>query len=185
MLTQLYEPRWYKPLYYASRQLIATERNYSTTEREAVDLIFSIVKFRHYLLGRKFTFHVDHAALLYIADKSTLTGKLARWALLLQEFTFDIVDRPGSQHALADYLSCLELDATTPIPDDLLDATILEITPLSTPYDLDDSLREIEHYLQMGMVSLVLFSRWPSLLRRRRRYLPQSSTSPRDPCYPR
>ena len=92
VLTQLYEPRWYKPVYYASRRLTAVERNYSTTEREALGLIFSITKFRHYLLGRKFTFHVDHAALLYIADKSSLTGKLA---LLLQEFTFDIVHRPG------------------------------------------------------------------------------------------
>ena len=91
-------------MYYASRRLTAAEQNYSTTERKALGLIFSVTKFRHYLLGHKFTFHVDHAALLYIADKSTLTGKLARWALLLQEFTFDIVDRPGSQHALADYL---------------------------------------------------------------------------------
>ena len=85
-------------------------------------MTFSITKFRHYLLGRKFTFHVDHAALLYIFDKSTLTGKLARWALLLQEFTFDIVHRLGSQYALADYISRLEVDATISIPYDFPDA---------------------------------------------------------------
>ena len=38
-----------------------------------------------------------------------MTGKLARWTLLLQEFEFDIIHRQGVQHAVADYLSRLEL----------------------------------------------------------------------------
>ena len=37
-----------------------------------------------------------------------MTGKIARWTLLLQEFEFDIFHRPGVQHAIADYLSRLE-----------------------------------------------------------------------------
>ena len=53
-------------------------------------MIYSINKFRHYLLGKKITFHVDHAALLYLVSKQSLTGKLAQWMLLLQEFNFDI-----------------------------------------------------------------------------------------------
>mgnify|MGYP000385546440 CR=1 FL=1 len=96
-------------------------------------------------------FHVDRAALLYIANKSTLTRTLARWALLLQEFTFE-VDRPGSQHALADYLSRLEVDHTAAIPDNLPDATILTITPITTGEDPNSWLQEIEHYLLTGMV---------------------------------
>ena len=97
-------------------------------------------------------FHIDHVALLYIAGKSTLPGKLAKWALLLQEFTFDIVCRPGSQHTLAEYLSHLEIEATATIPDDLPDAAILTITPMSTLEDPDSWLQEIEHYLLTGMV---------------------------------
>ena len=81
-------------------------------------------------------FHVDRAALLYIANKSTLTRTLARWALLLQEFTFE-VDRPGSQHALADYLSHLEVDSIAAIPNDLPDVAILTITSISTREDPD------------------------------------------------
>ena len=45
---------------------------------------------------------------LYIAAKSSLIGKMARWALLLQEFEFDVINRRGAQHAIADYLSRLE-----------------------------------------------------------------------------
>ena len=54
---------------------------------------------------------------------------------------------------LTDYLSRLELDATTAIPDDLLDGTIMKVTPVSTPDDPDVWLQEIEHYLLTGMVS--------------------------------
>ena len=54
---------WYRPVYYLSRKLSAKERNYSTTEREALGMVYSINKFRHYLLGKMCTFDVDHAAL--------------------------------------------------------------------------------------------------------------------------
>mgnify|MGYP007132928434 CR=1 FL=1 len=84
------------------------ERNYSTTELEALGMIYNVNKFQHNLLGRKFIFHVDHAALLYLVSKQSLTGKLARWMLLLQEFEFKIQYRPGTPHAVADYPSHIE-----------------------------------------------------------------------------
>ena len=95
-------------MYYSSQKLSIAERNYSTTEREALSMIYNINKFRHYVLGKKFIFHVDHATLLYLVSKESLTWKLSRWMLLLQEFDFKIHHRPGTQHAVADYLSRIE-----------------------------------------------------------------------------
>ena len=88
----------------------------------------TVTKFKHYLLGKKFMFHVDHAALLYLVSKQTLTGKLARWMLLLQEFEFDIQHRPSTQHAVANYLSRLE-NGTDAVKgdDDFPDGAILHI----------------------------------------------------------
>jgi len=62
------------PIYFASRQLNAAERNYFVTEQEALGMIFSVQKYRHYLLGYKFTFHVDHDALKYMINKPQLSG---------------------------------------------------------------------------------------------------------------
>ena len=91
-------------------------------------MIYSINKFRHYLLGKKFTFHVDHMALLYVVSKQVLTGKLARWMLLLQEFDFDIQHRPSSQHVVADYLNRIENVADVVEGDDHFpDGAILHI----------------------------------------------------------
>ena len=132
-LMQLSEPNWYRLVFYAGQKLSMAERNYSTTEREALGMIYSINKLRHYLLGRKFTFHVDHLALVYLVCKQELTGKLARWTFLLQEFEFDILHRPGAQHAIADYLSHLESgEEGLGVHDDFPDAQVFQVETLTT-----------------------------------------------------
>ena len=88
--------------------LTRAERNYSVTKRECLGIIFALKKFRHYLLGNSVVIHVDHQALIYLVNKPQPIGRLARWILLLQEFDYSIVHRPGREHLVADYLSRLE-----------------------------------------------------------------------------
>ena len=57
------------PIYYASWQVVGTERNYTTIEQEALDMMYSFQKFWHYLLGYPFVFYVDHDALKYMINK--------------------------------------------------------------------------------------------------------------------
>ena len=91
-------------------------------------MVYNINKFRHYLVGKKCTFHVDHSAVLYLVSKQELTGKLARWTLLLQEFEFDILHRQGVQNAIADYLSRLESgEEGTRVKDDFPDAQLFRV----------------------------------------------------------
>jgi hypothetical protein len=59
VLMQKYEKNWFRPVYYGNRRLSKAKRNYSITEREALSMIYSVTKFRHYLLGKKFMFHVS------------------------------------------------------------------------------------------------------------------------------
>jgi hypothetical protein len=58
-----------QPIVYASRLLKKVEHNYNTAEREALVMVFSSHKFRHYLLHNKFIFYVDHMALVYLVKK--------------------------------------------------------------------------------------------------------------------
>jgi hypothetical protein len=57
-----------QPIVYASRFSNKVE-HYSTTEREASAMVFSLHKLRHYLLGNKFVFYVNHMALVYLVNK--------------------------------------------------------------------------------------------------------------------
>ena len=130
VLMQLTEPKWYRPRYYASRKLSKAERNYSTTEREALGMVYNVTKYRHkYLLGHKFSFHVDHSTLIYLVSNASLTDKIARLTLLLHEFEFDIYHRPGAQHVVADYLSWLESgEAGDGVRDEFPDAELFRVT---------------------------------------------------------
>jgi hypothetical protein len=47
---------------YVSKFLNIVERKYSTTEHEALSMVFVFHKFRNYLLGNKFVLYVDHMA---------------------------------------------------------------------------------------------------------------------------
>ena len=90
---------------YNGRGLNQAEKNYSTTEREALALVEGIKKFQPYLFGRKFTVITDHSSLRWLMNVKDATGRLARWSLLLQQYNFEVVHRPGKAHSNADSLS--------------------------------------------------------------------------------
>ena len=116
------------PITFASRQLNQAERNYSTTEREALAMIFAVKKFRHYLLANPFLFYVDHQALLYLVNKTSPTGRIARWIVTLLEFDFRVVIRKGTDHVLADHFSRLNNgEAPIGIDDDTPDAALFQV----------------------------------------------------------
>jgi hypothetical protein len=93
------------PVEYASRLLNAAERNYSTTEREALAVVWAINKFRGYVEGAKIIVITDHQALRWLMTLKSPTGRLARWALQLQAYNIQIKYAPGKTNLVADTLS--------------------------------------------------------------------------------
>ncbi|GJT52233.1 reverse transcriptase domain-containing protein [Tanacetum coccineum] len=51
---------------------------------------------------------MDHSALKYLFAKKDSKARLLRWVLLLQEFTFKVIDTKGAENLAADHLSRLE-----------------------------------------------------------------------------
>ncbi|CAM8908137.1 unnamed protein product [Rhodiola kirilowii] len=92
-------------IYYASRTLDSAQRNYSTTEKELLAVVFALEKFRSYLLGAKVIVFSDHAAIRYLMKKKEAKPRLIRWILLLQEFDVEIRDKKGIENTVADHLS--------------------------------------------------------------------------------
>jgi transposase InsO family protein len=171
-----------RPIYYASRQMSPAEKNYTATEREALAVIYACKKFRHYLLGYEVTFHTDHDALKYLVNKPDLSGRLARWILLLQEFTYTVVVKSGKSNSNADYLSrqrgpesCTDLpadfpdefpetpEATLPEPEKDIPVYLVEETG-------DSDFQGIIHYLQTGQ--------YPELFNREEKSIFQHHVAP-------
>ena len=93
------------PIAFARRKLSFAEKNYMTTEREGLEMVYSLQNFRHYLLGGHFKMFIDHSTLQYLVNNPVLGGKIYRWLLLFQEFDFEIVVKPGRLNAGSDHLS--------------------------------------------------------------------------------
>lgn len=90
---------------YISRSLTRQERNYSTVERELLSVVYAVEKLRPYLEGYKFTVITDQHSLIWLHNLKEPRGRLARWAVRLQQFDFDIIHRKGKDHVVPDVLS--------------------------------------------------------------------------------
>ena len=76
-------------------------------------LVFAVTKLRRYMLAHKIILISRVDPLKYLMTKPMLTGRLARWAILLTEFDITYVPQKAIKgQVLADFL------AAHPIPDD-------------------------------------------------------------------
>ena len=103
-------------VYYASKTLNEAQRNYTTTEKELLAVVYALDKFRAYLLGEKIIIFTDHSALKYLLTKQNAKARLIRWVLLLQEFNLQIRDKKGVENVVADHLSRLTIAHNTHNP---------------------------------------------------------------------
>lgn len=95
------------PIYYYSKMLTRSEKNYSITEKELLAVYKSIIKLRHFLYGLKFIIKTDHKPLVSILKYPTanMNIKWVRRLLKISEMEFDVCYIKGKDNVIADTLS--------------------------------------------------------------------------------
>jgi RNase H-like domain found in reverse transcriptase len=92
-----------------SKKFTGPQRKYAATEKECLAVLIAVKKFRQYVEGSKFQVITDCAALKWLAKINDATnGRLCRWALQLQQYDFDIVNRKGKNNCVPNALSRIE-----------------------------------------------------------------------------
>nr|GEU91190.1 pre-mRNA-splicing factor SYF1 [Tanacetum cinerariifolium] len=89
---------------------VITKLPHPTTvkEKEMLAVVYAFEKFRSYLIMNKSIVYTDHSALKYLFAKKYSKARLLHWVLLLQEFTFKVIDTKGAENLAAGHLSRLE-----------------------------------------------------------------------------
>ncbi|KAG9453450.1 hypothetical protein H6P81_006354 [Aristolochia fimbriata] len=132
LLAQCDEDNKERSLYYRSRTLVGAELNYTPIEKTCLALVFAVQKLRHYLLTHSTKLISRADPLKYIMSRPILSGRLAKWALLLSEFEIDFVpQRAIKGQALANFLADHPILAEWEISEELPDEEIflVEILP--------------------------------------------------------
>ena len=103
------------------------------------------------MFGNSFTLVTDHEPLKWLMTTQKLTGKMAKWSLLFQEYAFTVVHLAGTENTNADCLSRYPLpsEAASPILDwsrgEVLPVTLYLAFMAGTPSDavLKEEVKEI------------------------------------------
>ena len=93
---------------FAGRALRGPELNYTVSDKEGVGIMESFRHFHTYLYGQECTVVTDHMSLTYIKNYIKVKGRMARWAIELQNYTFTVVHPKGSSNTNAAAISRLE-----------------------------------------------------------------------------
>ncbi|KAG1535370.1 hypothetical protein G6F49_013187 [Rhizopus delemar] len=80
---------------FMARSLSTSEKNYSTTKRELLAVIFALKKFHPFLWGNPFTLYTDHKALTYLHTQPVANAMMINWLDTILDYNFKIIHRPG------------------------------------------------------------------------------------------
>ncbi|XP_020296374.1 uncharacterized protein LOC109861229 [Pseudomyrmex gracilis] len=102
-----------RPVAYASRVLNKAERNYSTTQKELLAIVWAVKHFRPYLYETKFKIITDHKALVWLFNVKDPGSRLVRRRLKLEEYDYEIMHKKEKANTNADALSRAPAEACT------------------------------------------------------------------------
>lgn len=105
VLYQITEENDLRIISITSRVLTTYEVKYTVTEKELLAIVYSLLKFRRYLLGVQFEIVTDHRALTFMLSTPYHNSRLMRWVLFVQEYDYEIRHCKGSDNVVADYFS--------------------------------------------------------------------------------
>ena len=116
-LMQKMKGLWH-PVAYFSKKLNPTKSDYPIHDKEMLAIIRCIREWRTKLVGQHFEVWLDHRNLAYFRKKQHLGERQMRWAYELNDFSFDIIHKPGKEQVQSDALTHREQDIPCDVDDD-------------------------------------------------------------------
>jgi len=112
-------------IYYLSKKFIDCEQRYSSLERTCCALAWAAHRLRQYMISHTTWLISKMDQIKYIFEKPALTGRIARWQMLLSEYDILYVTQKAIKgSALADFLAHQLVEDYQPMLPDFSDEDI-------------------------------------------------------------
>jgi hypothetical protein len=141
VLGQKYDHHSYA-IYFVSKNLSPPELKYTVTKKELLVFVHPINKFHHYIIGYEVFVHTDHSSIRFLMNKPITNGRVTWCLLLLQEFNITILDQPGKENLVVDFISRINHEGDYILVDDSFPYEHLFSLSVNTPW-----FAEMENYL--------------------------------------
>ena len=102
-----------KPIYFLSHKLSDSQVRWSTIEKEAFAIFYSLQKLHFYLCNARFTIKTDHMPLIYLLKSPSTNRKIQTWALHISAYDCSIEHIKGEKNVIADLLSRMPSEHNT------------------------------------------------------------------------
>ncbi|XP_039685658.1 uncharacterized protein [Medicago truncatula] len=113
-------------IYYLSKKFTECESRYSMLEKTCCALAWAAKRLRHYMINHTTWLVSKMDPIRYIFEKPALTGRIARWQMLLSEYDIEYRSQKAIKGSiLADHLAHQPLEDYRPIKFDFPDEEIM------------------------------------------------------------
>ena len=93
------------PIAFFSKVLGLRASGKSIYEKELMAIVFAVLKWKHYLMGRRFLVRTDQKSSKHLLEQREINGDYQKWMMKLMAFDFVIEYNPGKHNNVADALS--------------------------------------------------------------------------------
>ena len=153
-----------QPVSYASRDLTASEKNYSQIEKELLAQAFGVERNHQFFYGRRIVLWSDHKPLETICKKPLAISpkRLQRLLLRLPQYDVEIRYKPGPEMHLADTLSRVYLptDDQSPAEAEVERINAVDFLPISEPQLLEIQRVTAADPVLQSLIQVILKG-WP------------------------
>ncbi|MCO5551092.1 hypothetical protein L7F22_004589 [Adiantum nelumboides] len=94
-----------RPIYFTSKVMTQGQKGYTDIEQLVFSLIVAIRKFRSYLLPKPFIILTLEHNLPYAIQHMSISSKISKWVLELQEYEYTFIVEDSTRASLADVLT--------------------------------------------------------------------------------
>lgn len=153
------------PLAYISRHLKGKQLHLSIYEKELLVVVFSVQKWRHYLLTGHFVIKTDRRSLKYLLEQRLNTPIQQQRLPKLLEFDYEIQYKQGKDNLVTDALSGVEGAEVLTMAMYVLECDLLQ--NIQAGYETDLSIKELVTELKKNLMAKKYYSLTQNILRRK------------------